>query len=373
MSMKKIKICYVISSLSNQGPPNVLYNIIQYIDFSTFDVSIVTLVEEKETSRIEEFRALPINIVQINPNGVKNPLSMYLALKRAVEKLDPDILHAHCPRSLMLIPFLPKRYKKWETLHIYPGLQQKVMYGTLKGQIVIWLSHFFNMRMDKPIACSESVSQAYLDNFGFRMLSIPNGSSLPIWNRDVEEKARLRQLLNLRDDLKYFIFVGRFSPEKNPEKTLKAFEELESEYSDIGLVLLGDGVMFNEIKSHESDRIVVPGFKSNVYDYLKASDYYISASDVEGLPNTLLEAMTVGLPCVLSDIPAHKEVIVKTVQPLGYSFKSHDIESQKDAIRKVLALDVDVTATYVQTLFENYYTARMMSEKYQQEYSHALS
>ncbi len=55
----------------------------------------------------------------------------------------------------------------------------------------------------------------------------------------------------------------------------------------------------------------MPGFKSNIYDYLKASDYYISASDVEGLANTLLESMTVGLPCVLSDIPSHKEVLSK--------------------------------------------------------------
>ena len=52
--MKKIKICYVISSLSNQGPPNVLYNIIQYMDFSIFEVSIITMVPEQEISRIEE-------------------------------------------------------------------------------------------------------------------------------------------------------------------------------------------------------------------------------------------------------------------------------------------------------------------------------
>ena len=42
----KIKVCYVISSLSNQGPPNVLYNIIQYMNFKKFDVSIITMVPE---------------------------------------------------------------------------------------------------------------------------------------------------------------------------------------------------------------------------------------------------------------------------------------------------------------------------------------
>ena len=78
--------------------------------------------------------------------------------------------------------------------------------------------------------------------------------------------------------------------------------------------------------------------------------------------------MTVGLPCVLSNIPAHEEVIAKATQPIGYSFNSHDIESQKEAIRKVLNINVEYTALYIQELFEQYYTARMMSEKYQKEY-----
>ena len=146
-----------------------------------------------------------------------------------------------------------------------------------------------------------------------------------------------------------------------------------SEFDDIGLVILGSGNMYDEIISHASDRIMIPGFKSNVYDYLKASDYYISASDVEGLPNTLLEAMTVGLPCVLSNIPAHEEVIAKATQPIGYSFNSHDIESQKEAIRKALNINVESTALYIQELFEQYYTARMMSEKYQKEYLSELT
>ena len=364
----KTKVCYVISSLSNQGPPNVLYNIIQYMDFSKFDVSIVTMVNEQEISRIDEFRALPIQVIQMHPDGVQNPVSMFFTLKRVIKEIDPDILHAHCPRSLMLIPFLPKKYKKWETIHIYPGLQQKVMYGNVKGQIVIWLSHFFNMKMNKPIACSESVANSYYEHFGYKMLAIPNGCSLPVWKRNFEEKIKLRKVLGMRKDLRYFIFIGRLSHEKNPEKTLQAFEELMSEFDDIGLVILGSGNMYDEIISHASDRIMIPGFKSNVYDYLKASDYYISASDVEGLPNTLLEAMTVGLPCVLSNIPAHEEVIAKATQPIGYSFNSHDIESQKEAIRKVLSIDVESTALYIQKLFEKYYTAKMMSERYQQEY-----
>ena len=82
--------------------------------------------------------------------------------------------------------------------------------------------------------------------------------------------------------------------------------------------MLGEGPLWEDLKKEGDDRILLPGFKTNVYDYLIASDYYISASDVEGLANTLLESMTVGLPMLLSDIPSHQEVLSKMSVTTGY-------------------------------------------------------
>ena len=364
--MNKIKVCYVISSLSNQGPPNVLYNIIKYLDFARFEVSIITMVEEQEISRLDDFKALPIKVVQMSPNKTQNPLSMFLTLKRTVNDINPDILHTHCPRSMFLVPFLSKKYKKMETVHIYPGIQQKVMYGKFKGEIVIWLSNFFTKRMDLPIACSESVAQSYWDEQHFKMKAIPNGCSLPLWKKNIEQKNALRRKFGLKDGVRYFIFIGRFSNEKHPEVIVKAFEDIDD--PNLGVVLLGNGDLYDDLKKHETKNIILPGFKTNVYEYLIACDYYISASDVEGLANTLLESMTVGLPCVLSNIPSHKEVIVKTAQAIGYTFDNTRIDSLLDAIQNVLNLDYDSTSEYIRTLFSKYYTAEQMSKQYQQEY-----
>ena len=364
--MKKIKICYVISSLSNQGPPNVLYNIIQYMNFSIFEVSIITMVPEQEISRIEEFKVLPIKIIQMSPDKIQNPVLMFFTLKKSVERINPDILHTHCPRSMFLVPFLSSKYKKIETVHIFPGIQQKMMYGKWKGKIVIALSHFFTKKMDLPIACSESVAQSYWDEQHYKMKAIPNGSSLSLWQYDKGQKVKLRKELGLKDDVKYFIFIGRFSQEKNPDMIIRAFEELKDDR--IGLLLLGNGELYDELKKRETENLKMPGFKSNIYDYLKASDYYISASDVEGLANTLLESMTVGLPCVLSDIPSHKEVLSKAKQTIGYTFNNKDMNELKNAIHDILEIDENCTRTYIQSLFDKYYTAQKMSESYQKAY-----
>ena len=163
---RKIKLCYLISSLCNEGPVNVVYNIIRYIDFTKFDVSIVTFIPEKENSRLEEFRKFPIEIYQLSPNKMIGMRTIYSLLKKKLKDIHPDEIHAHCPRSLYLMPFLPKIYKKIYTIHIYPGEQQIQLYGKLKGKCVIWLNHFFTRLCDLPIGCAESVGEQYKINKG---------------------------------------------------------------------------------------------------------------------------------------------------------------------------------------------------------------
>ena len=152
---------------------------------------------------------------------------------------------------------------------------------------------------------------------------------------------------------------------------IRAFEELKDDR--IGLLLLGNGELYDELKKHETENLKMPGFKSNIYDYLKASDYYISASDVEGLANTLLESMTVGLPCVLSDIPSHKEVLSKAEQTIGYTFNNKDMNGLKNAMHSILEIDEVCVRTQIQSLFQKYYTAQKMSESYQKAYIGLLS
>lgn len=371
MVKNKISVCYVVSSLCNEGPVNVMYNIIKYIDFEKFKVSIVTLIPEKETTRINDFSSFPIDIQQLSPREFLNPLLMFVNLNNAVKNIQPDILHTHCPRSMFLVPFLSGRYKKIETVHIYPGIQQKIKYGALKGSAVIFLSHFFTSRMDLPIACSESVAECYWQEKKTKMLAIPNGCSFPVWKSSPGERATLRNKLGLKDNIRYFIFVGRFSKEKSPDLLVKLFTKMDRK--DIGIILLGNGEMYEDLKKYESNLILLPGFKSNVSDYLRAADFYISASDTEGLANSQLESMAAGLPCVVSDIPSHREVMHKAIKTIGYLFDKSNTVSLLKAIDNVLLLDINSTSSYIQQLFEEHYTAKQMSILYQDEYKKIMA
>lgn len=360
------KVCFIVSSLCNEGPVNVMYNIIQYMDFSLFEVSIITLIPEKKSSRLKDFKQLPIQIYQLTKEKFLRPWSMFFQLKSKVEEINPDILHSHCPRSLYLSYFLPKKYKKVYTIHIYPGLQQEILYGKWKGKIVNILNHYFTYRMDLAIGCAESVSSLYLQNKGWKIHSIPNGCSHPLWEKDNNKKKQIRKLLGLKESIQYFIFIGRFSYEKNPDFLVKAFQALPQQ--NIGIILLGTGPLWEHLKKYENDRIILPGFKTNVYEYLIAADFYISASDVEGLANTILESMTVGLPMLLSDIPSHKEVLNKMSKCVGFIYDHHDINNLHQNISNIISLNKEEVSDEIRSVFIRYYTAQRMSESYQKAY-----
>lgn len=369
MGSDKIKICYLVSSLCNEGPVNVMYNIIKHLDHSLFEISIVTLIPEKQNTRINDFKVLPVSIYQLAKDKKLTVLGLYLKLRKQISQLNPDILHSHCPRSLYLKCFIHGPYKKVYTIHNYPGKFQKILYGKFKGHLVMLLNHFFMKKMDSLIACSDNLSKMYSEKFNKTILSAPNGCSFPVFEDQstrLNKQTKLREQLGLDNNLKYFISIGRFSPEKNMEKIAEAFVRLNAD--NTGLILLGDGLLYPDLKKKYGDKIIFPGFCTNVYDYLIASDYYISASDGEGMPNTLLESMTVGLPVVLSDIPSHREVLEKTNGNVGFIFDQTSVEDITFKMRQILSIDEEIAANGLRSVFSHYYTSEIMSKSYQTAY-----
>lgn len=360
-------ICFLVSSLCNEGPVNVMYNIVQNIDYSLFNVSIITFIPEKKNSRFREFEALPIKIHQLAEKESLSPFKLYQALKKKVIEINPDALHAHCPRSLYLMGFLPAKYKRVYTIHNYPGYLQYILYGKIKGQIVIELNHLFTKICHLPIACSESISTEYKEKKNWNIKAIPNGASLPIWTKNETEKEMLRTEFGLRNNVKYFIFIGRFSKEKNVDVIVDAFNSLNRK--DIGLVMLGNGPMWEEQNKRKGKNIILPGFTTRVYDYLKATDYYISASEVEGMPNTILENMSVGNPMLLSDIPSHQEILGNFKNDVvGLKIDNHSPDDIVAKINEIVKLNSNEIALAIHKVFEQKYTAQVMSQAYQNAY-----
>lgn len=117
---------------------------------------------------------------------------------------------------------------------------------------------------------------------------------------------------------KEIVSVGRLEPQKNQKLLLDAFSMIADELPDYSLVIYGEGSLRKELETYiESkgltNRISLPGAKSGIQNYIKDASLFVLSSDYEGIPNALIEAMAIGLPCVSTDCsPGGARELIRT-------------------------------------------------------------
>jgi glycosyltransferase involved in cell wall biosynthesis len=135
------------------------------------------------------------------------------------------------------------------------------------------------------------------------------------------EAARAR--FGIPSGARVVTFVGRFVPEKELPTLVAAFAQVSAADPAAFLVLAGDGPQRPAVNAliarlPEPGRVVAAGAlaEADVRDLLQASDVFALASSLEGIPCALVEAMSVGLPCVVSDIAGTREAVSAGVNGL---------------------------------------------------------
>ena len=191
------------------------------------------------------------------------------------------------------------------------------------------------------IVLSRNVQQYFLDAYGRETVWIPNGVSKPENFRaeEIAEKYGLHKG-------EYILFLGRLVPEKGIHYLIEAFRKVQT---DRKLVIAGgasdtDDYAARLKQAAEGDeRILFTGFvQGRSLEELYSNAYlYVLPSDVEGMPLSLLEAMSYGNCCLVSDIPECAEV----VEDHGVTFPRSDVAGLREALHG-LCDDPDRVAGY---------------------------
>ena len=125
---------------------------------------------------------------------------------------------------------------------------------------------------------------------------------------------------------KTFLVIGRLGEEKKCDQIIRVFSKL-SENLNIKLIFLGDGPLEEDLlkmtkQLNQSHRIFFKGAVKNVREYLIASDFYVSASQSEGMSNALLETMSLGIPAITSNVSGVNEIVFDNQN--GFVFEPND-------------------------------------------------
>lgn len=143
------------------------------------------------------------------------------------------------------------------------------------------------------------------------------------------------------NEKKEIVSVGRLEPQKNQKLLIESFSMLAEELSDYNLVIYGEGSLRKELEAFVeskglTNRVFLPGAKSGIQNYIKDASLFVLSSDYEGIPNALIEAMAIGLPCVSTDCSpgGARELIVNEKD--GFITPCGDAQKLADAIRKMI-------------------------------------
>lgn len=152
----------------------------------------------------------------------------------------------------------------------------------------------------------------------------------------IESKIKIRGNLGIPFEKFIIISVLRFNYQKNLPLLINIAERLN--YTDrFSFLIIGDGEQRKEVEQlifeKKIKNIKLLGFRNNVVEYLLASDIYLSTSLWEGLPYSLIEAASCGLPIIASDVTGNNEVVIDCEN--GYLF---NLNKPEIAVEKILEL-----------------------------------
>ncbi|PJC72376.1 MAG: glycoside hydrolase [Syntrophobacterales bacterium CG_4_8_14_3_um_filter_58_8] len=253
---------------------------------------------------------------------------------------NPDIVHIHgigpCFFSWLPRVFRP-RMKVFFTCHGLDWQRKKWPWWASK---LIYLGELSAIRFAQyRVVVSRELQQYFESAHGIKTFYIPNGIT-PI---PPKEPNRIKQW-GLSAG-RYFLCVGRLVPEKRMEDIIKAYLLNPRGYS---LVIVGDnasaGQYMNDLikLAENTPSVIFTGYQFGTVleELFSNARAFITASELEGLPITLLEALSYGIMCVTSDIGPHRE-LMETLP--GLTFPVGDIP----AIAKQM--------NYMETMTENQY------------------
>ena len=253
-----------------------------------------------------------------------------------------DVVHFHAEGPCAML-WLPKMFGKRCVATIHGLDHRRAKWGKFARTYIMLGEKCAAKFADEIIVLSKGVQQYFMDTYGRETVFIPNGVSRP----ELREASEIRNRFGLEKD-GYILYLGRLVPEKGITYLIDAFKQLNT---DKKLVIAGGSsdteALAQELKVRAAgdERIIFTGFvQGQTLEELYSNAYiYTLPSDLEGMPLSLLEAMSYGNCCVTSDI----EECASVIENYGITFPKGDVNALAATLQR-LCDDLGIVDSYKQ-------------------------
>lgn len=287
-----MRVIHLMSTHAFSGAENVACQIMNaFKDDPNYEMIYVS--EINENKKCLEDR--DINYYELKKFNYQN-------VKKAIDELKPDIIHAHDIRASIIASIFYRRAKIVSHVHanhenMRRSCLKTILYNGCTKNIskIIW------------------VSQSALDYYIYKKNVLQK--SMVVYN--VINPDRLYEEIS-KDNNEYdnfdIIYLGRLSFQKNPQRFIKIISKVVESKNNIKVAMVGNGEYEEEIKKNVidnnlQDNIKVFGFVENPYKILKSSKILMMTSRYEGTPMCALEAMALGKPIIGTPTDGLKDIM----------------------------------------------------------------
>ncbi len=296
--------------------------------------------DESSCNKLTMYKGVKIvKVVTINIKGLAAVTSSFFGTVRALFK-HYDVIHYHAEGPCMMI-ILPHSFGIHTVATIHGLDWKRGKWGGIASRIIKLGEKIAAKYADEIIVLSKNLQKYFLDEYGRQTTYITNGINKPV----IRFAGIIKSSWGLEKD-GYILSLGRIVPEKGLHYLIDAFMNLQTNKK---LVIAGGSSdssrYINELKQKASadSRIVFTGFvQGQELEELYSNAYvYVLPSDLEGMPISLLEAMSYGNCCVTSDIPECTEV----VENRAVIFKRSDTADLQEKLTMLLR-NPNIVQTY---------------------------
>lgn len=284
--------------------------------------------KEFDQQKNKEYRGIKLKTVfTLNIKGIAAmSSSVFGGIRAAFGNYDVVHFHAEGPCAML---WLPKLFGKRCVATIHGLDHQRAKWGKLASTYIMLGEKCAVKFADEIIVLSEGVQKYFEKTYGRKTRFIPNGVNKP----EIKPAEMIIEKYGLTKD-SYILFLGRLVPEKGIRYLIEAFKEVQT---DKKLVIAGGSSdtdeFANELKelAKGDERIIFTGFvQGKELEELYSNAYvYTLPSDLEGMPLSLLEAMSYGNCCLVSDIAECAEV----VEDKAVTFVKSNVDNLKEKLQ----------------------------------------
>jgi len=254
-----------------------------------YDVTLCVLNENKAPYTISKLVKV-VDLSQAEGRGRLRIWRRFWAFRKLVNSLVPDVTINYNLQSAYFCLGVSKK-KRGKVAYSERGDPYDKEYSGLLGVV----RDLTVARMDGLVFQSEGARDFFPERVRSRSVIIHNAVNVPQDRYPMPE-----------DREKRIVSVGRLHPQKNQRLLIDAFALIAQEFPDYTLDIYGDGELHdalqNQIKNLGLEsRITIHPSRKDIWDCIYKASLFVLTSDYEGMPNALMEAMALGLPCISTD------------------------------------------------------------------------